>query len=227
MVFTGTLPVPEPGAASTQIVTVNADCELVVGEVNEVAAVPATEGDTGEGEIVSGDFDSVTGELKPRKETTTSIAAAGTGQGCCYSAYAVQRSFDAANIKLNEYWTEFDWTKNSSNVINWWTARDGGAWHREYGTCDLNGGWYRADHALYRSGGNVGQSYVTVTGVQGYGYRGAFSGCLYDVFYNQYTNKITGTAKYGQWTCSYTFYWKQSFPGWKHQGWCGSGNYGG
>ena len=216
--FEGNLPAAAEGRVTRQTITVTADCELVVGPAEDLPADALVRDDAG---LATDEFGSITDSAKRERGGLTTM---GSGSGCCWGAYAVQRSWDCCGIKMNEYWTEIDYTKNSSGVINWWSARDGGAWHREY-TCGGSAGWWPAnDHALYRSAGGVGTTSVSVAARQGYDYRGAFDACQGGVFYNQYSNSLTGKAS-GGWTCNYSFYWKNSAPGWSYQAWCGTGNY--
>jgi hypothetical protein len=219
-----TLRMPADGMVSYQEFTLTDDCQLIAGPAQELSsdqlpAATASESRT---------FASV-GEAMPADGVGTQAI---TGSGCCNSAYAVQRTYDQGGIPgsllLNEYWTEFDFNRCSGGLcspyIRSWAAQDGGKWHREgpFGCC---GGWEpnSSDHWLYRTGGGLGYTSVSISGHQGYRYEGVFDHSGND-YYNSYTNNFTGQYG-GSWSCSLTKYWKKSLA-FKLQAWCGTGNYG-
>ena len=218
------LPMPPEGMVSYQEFTLTDDCRLIAGPIETLAAdqlPPAT----AEG---AGTF-ATTGEELPTDPNGTQAIL---GSGCCNSAYAVQRTWDQGGIPgaflLNEYWTEFSFNRcyggYCSPFIRTWGAQDGGKWHQEI-TFPCCAGWHpnSADHWLYRTGGGVGYTSVSISGHQGFSYKGVFDQSGND-YYNSYTNNFTGQYG-GSWTCSLTKYWKKSLA-FKLQAWCGSGAYG-
>ncbi len=211
------LPAAPEGFVAVQTFTMTDDCHVVEGDVEIVPAseLPPAAAEGG------GQFSWISDEAPPPDD----VSALGTASGCCWGAYAVQRTWDCCGILLNEYWTEFDFNRCSggfcSPYLRTWSAQDGGK-HTE-GFCGP--GWYpvSSDHALYRHSGGVGYTSVTIKGYQGYGYDGGFD-CGGRDYYNKYWNTLTGNSN-GNWSCSYTYSWKKSF-GFNYQAWCGSGNYG-
>lgn len=153
------LPAAPEGYVAVQEFTLTDDCQLIEGSVE---IVPASELSPATAEE-SGQFSSI-GEQAP---PTDQVTALGSASGCCWGAYAVQRTWDCCGILLNEYWTEFDFNRCSggfcSPYLRTWSAQDGGKWHTE-GFCGP--GWYpvSSDHALYRYSGGVGYTSVTVKG---------------------------------------------------------------
>lgn len=101
----------------------------------------------------------------------------GSGSGCCWGAYNVQRSWDCCGILLNEYWTEIKFNKCSggfcSPYLRTYSGQDGGTWKTLSFSCGP--GWYpvSSDHYFYRSSGGVGYTSVTLKGHQGFGYKAA------------------------------------------------------
>lgn len=214
----GKLPAAPEGFVTVQEFTMTENCRLVAGDIEFVPAaelVPA-------GGAERGEFESIGDEAPPPEGVST----LGSGSGCCWGAYTVQRTWDCCGILLNEYWTEFDFNRCGggfcSPYLRTWSASDGGKWHTE-GFCGP--GWYpvSSDHALYRHAGGVGYTSVTVKGYQGFGYDGGFD-CGGRDYYNKYWNTLTGNSN-GNWSCSYTYSWRKSFA-FSYQAWCGSGNYG-
>ncbi|MEX2135763.1 MAG: hypothetical protein WEB29_02215 [Chloroflexota bacterium] len=151
----------------------------------------------------------------------------GSGSGCCWGAYNVQRSWDCCGILLNEYWTEIKFNKCSggfcSPYLRTYSGQDGGKWKTLSFSCGP--GWYpvSSDHYFYRSSGGVGYTSVTLKGHQGFGYKGGFD-CGGNDYYNSYWSTVTGTSS-GGWSCSYSYSWRKSL-GFQYQAWCGSGVYG-
>jgi hypothetical protein len=212
------LPAPPPGLVSVEDLTVEANCFVQRGPVRYV---PGTDLRSSSNDMAAAIF----GSVAESASTTQVVATNGSGSGCCWAGYAVQRTWDIAGLELNEYWTEFTFNTCSGGICSpylrtWW-AQDGGKWHTEIG----NPGWYPnyGDRWLYRTSGGVGYTWVSVEGHQGYHYKGLFDLGGND-YYNSYTNDLTGST-IGIWTCSYAYYWKKSFVGWHTQSWCGSGPY--
>lgn len=215
----GELPMPPEGLVVRQTFTLDRNCNIVAGPIetlpeSELEAATATDGST---------FGSVS-ETR-RAPRPSDVSTAGSGSGCCWAGYVVQRSWDCCGLLMNEYWTEFTFNKCSggfcSPYLRTYWAQDGGKWRGEVGSCGP--GWMRnsSDHYLYRSAGGVGYTSVTISGHQGYSYRGRFD-CGGNDYYNSYWQSLTGSSS-GNWSCSYSHSWRKSFFGWSLQAWCGSG----
>jgi hypothetical protein len=215
------LPMPAEGMVSYQEFTLTEDCQLIAGPIKSLPAdqLPPATADA------SGTFATIGEELPADGIGTQAIS----GSGCCNRAYGVQRTWDQGGIPgallLNEYWTEFSFNRCSggfcSPYIRTWGAQDGGKWRQQL-CC---GGWTpnSSDHWLYRTAGGLGYTSVSISGHQGYNYKGVFDQSGKD-YYNSYTNNFTGQYG-GGWTCSLTKYWKKSLA-FSLQAWCGSGTYG-
>jgi hypothetical protein len=212
------LPAAPEGFVAVQEFELTADCRLVKGKVEIVPAEALVD----PGENSEAQFSNIAEEAAP----PDGVSVQGAGSGCCWGAYAVQRTWDCCGILLNEYWTEFDFNRCSggfcSPYLRTYSASDGGKWHWE-GFCGP--GWYpnSSDRYLYRSAGGVGYTSVTISGHQGFGYDGGFD-CGGNDYYNSYWNSLTGHSN-GNWSCSYTYSWRKSL-GFQYQAWCGSGDYG-
>jgi hypothetical protein len=213
------LPMPSPGLVAVADLVVDANCEVQAGPVSFVAPMELAPSPS---DMTKATFGSLAGSA-----AATDAATNGSASGCCWAAYAVQRSWDCCGIEMNEYWTEFGWSNCSGGLcspyIRSYSGRDGGKWATELLTCGP--GWSRvsSDHYLYISSGGVGYTWVTLKGHQGYSYKGRFD-CGGNDYYNSYTNYVTGYSN-GNWYCSYSYSWKKSFVGWHTQSWCGSGAY--
>lgn len=79
-------------------------------------------------------------------------------------------------------------------------------------------GWWLDYQTLQYTGGCYGCSSRTLTGKAGFGYQGVFdpTGTL---FYNSYVNTVTAYGD-GSGTCTHTYSWRHSIPGWHPQQWC-------
>lgn len=203
--------------------TLTSDCQLVAGPIE---SLPESALSTSVPNTSSGNFGS-TGDQLPAGDGVSPDA---TGSGCCWGAYAVQRTYDQGGIPgsilLNEYSTQITYNKCyggfCSPYLRTWHAQDAGRWHPEY--TSAGPGWFPncCDHFLGAVSGGLGYTWVTVRGHQGYSYRGVFDTSGND-YYNSYTNNLTGNAD-GTWSCSTSYYWKKSFA-FKLQAWCGTGSY--
>ncbi len=211
------MPMPPPGLVAVEDLIVNADCQVEAGPVRFVAPTQLAPSPSN---LAKATFGSLA-------DSAAATDASTSASGCCWGAYAVQRSWDCCGIEMNEYWTQFSWSNCSGGLcspyIRTYSGQDGGKWATELLTCGP--GWSRvsSDHYLYISSGGVGYTSVTLSGHQGYSYRGRFD-CGGSNYYNSYWNSITGQAN-GNWVCSYSYSWRNSFVGWHTQSWCGSGAY--
>ena len=135
------------------------------------------------------------------------------------AAYAVERTYDVAGINLNELYSNLTWVGNGSTIVSYY-GWDGAIYHREGGGYT---GWSlnMNDSYLRVVAGGVGSTIVKTEAHQGFNYQGVFdpTGTLY---YNSYTEDLAGFA-YGNWLCSYSYYWRHSFAGWTLQQFCGAG----
>lgn len=214
----GDLPAAPEGFVAVQTFELTADCQLLSSELAIVPADNLGPADAG----ASAAYGSISEELAAGGDVSTQ----GTASGCCYRAYAVQRSWDCCNLLMNEYWMESSWNSCSNGVcgpyIRSYWAQDGGKWKTER---SCGSGWspVSSDHYLYVSSGGLGYTYVKVSGHQGYSYKGVFD-CGGTDYYNSYWSSITGYYS-GGWACSYSYSWRKSL-GFKYQAWCGTGTYG-
>ena len=209
-----------------QTFELSADCRLIDKgiEILPADALVPVQADA------SGVFGSIEETLPPppggaAAQGVGDVSTQGSGSGCCWGAYNVQRSWDCCGILLNEYWTEIKYNRCSggfcSPYLRTHSGLNGGKWKTLSFSCGP--GWYpvSSDHYFYYTGGN-GYTSVTYRGHQGYGYKGGFD-CGGNDYYNSYWNTITGNSN-GNWSCSYSYSWRKSL-GFQYQAWCGSGIY--
>jgi len=124
------------------------------------------------------------------------------------STGATSRTYDCCGILLTQLRSSTSFSYNGSNV----TSANG--WSSEaHGT-----GWYNTSLYSYFTNGLPSWS-VQQRANGEWGYRGPFdpSGNLY---YNTHVNTITMYGN-GSWGCSISYYWRNGYPGWHTQDWCG------
>jgi hypothetical protein len=208
----GSLPQPPPGMASHQVVTLDANCNPVWGQIEFVPRtqmfhVPNANTKGGTFNLLR---ESLLGKLSPN--TSSPQIATDVSK----SIHAENQMWDCCGILMNQLYTDASWTYNGS-VVTSYSVGGGYSRHTENSPPSCGTGWYVVNPYNVKTSGGIGQPSASFKQHAEFGYKGIFD-CGGSQFYNILDNYETLSAGY---VCNQYLSYRNWFAGWNWQHWCG------
>lgn len=125
---------------------------------------------------------------------------------------------DRFTVNMTSIQTDLYWTSNGSTITSG-SGNSTAHWHVE-DTCYPPDGWHPQTLTGGQNGGGVGQTYAEWTGHAEWWYRGVFSACDPNAYYNSFTNWVRGYANGAPAYCSYSQYARATYSGWRFYVYC-------
>lgn len=204
--FQGSAPFASRGNATLVEITVNADCTLTVlpPRTIPVSQVP----------IPPSSRDQRSQSIRGRIAGDRNLPRSGADP----EYHIVNQVLDPIGVNLTSIQTDLYWTSDGT-VITGGNGNNTARWHVE-DTCYPPDGWHLAALTGGQAGGGVGQPSASWSGHAEWWYRGFFSACDPNLYYNTFDNFVTGYANGAQPYCSYSQYAKGTFRGWRFYVYC-------
>jgi hypothetical protein len=200
----GSIPLPHKGRAHRVEITINEDCSVTTGKVQELGADEAQSND----EHAS----AAPGQGSQHRQKLPGIGS--TPQYLDPDYHMDAHIWDCCNIIMTRLVTDLNWTTNGSTITGW-NAGGYQAYHAEY-SCGGGGGWYPVSSYLVQTAGNVGDVWIQVHAHAEWGYYGFFDACDGSVYYNVFDNWVWGDIR-SIGGCDYGYYLRNTFQNWHLQ----------